>query len=122
RNKQEIGRRAMLRALDVVYDKDLPSEGPVLKSAEWKPDEVVLGFAHAEGMSVAGADEPAMEIAGADRIFRPAKARVEGSVVRVRTEGVSAPRWIRYAWANDPRGLLMNRENLVAAPFEIENR
>ncbi len=119
RNKQEVGRRAALRALAKFYRRDLASEGPELKSVTFQSGEVVLEFAgSAGGMHVAGADQAAMEIAGADRVFRTVNSRIEGSTVRLSGAGISEPRWVRYAWAGYPRGLLVNHDGLTAAPFE----
>lgn len=119
RNKQEVGRRAALRVLEKFYLRRLPSEGPVLRSVAVQSGEVVLEFAGADGgMRVEGADQAAMEVAGPDRVFRAVNSRIVGSTVRVSVAGISDPRWVRYAWAGYPKGLLMNREGLAAAPFE----
>lgn len=121
RNKQEVGRRAALRVLEEFYERNLLSKGPVLKSLAFQSGEVVLEFSGAtEGMHVEGAEGLAMEIAGADRVFRAANSRIEGSTVHLSGVENSRPRWVRYAWAGYPRGLLMNREGLAAAPFERE--
>ena len=58
------------------------------------------------------------EIAGADKKFVPAEARIDGSTVIVSSPEVPSPVAVRYAWANYPDGCnLYNAAGLPAGPF-----
>jgi sialate O-acetylesterase len=60
-------------------------------------------------------------IAGADRRFVWADARIENGRVLVWSDRVPRPAAVRYAWANNPAGAnLYNREGLPAAPFRTD--
>jgi sialate O-acetylesterase len=117
RNKQEVGRRSALRALEAFYGKETASLGPAPERTEWRADSVAVTFRHAAGLSWQGRGDAAFELAGVDGVFHPAKAVVDGTRVTVSSPAVAEPAQLRYAWANCPGGLLVNDRGLVAAPF-----
>jgi sialate O-acetylesterase len=58
-------------------------------------------------------------IAGADKKFVWAKAEVKKDQVIVWADAVAQPKWVRYAWADNPEGAnLYNSAGLPASPFE----
>lgn len=120
-NKQEVGRRAALVAQKNVYAKDLPATDPEPANVEWTPGGARITFG---GIGAAlRLDDPVggFELAGDDGKFFPAEARVDGPAVVLTAPGINAiPRQVRYAWKDDPTGLLHNSENLPAAPFRRE--
>ena len=60
-------------------------------------------------------------IAGADKKFVWARAKVEGNTIVVWNEDVIHPVAVRYAWADNPEGAnLYNREGLPASPFRTD--
>jgi sialate O-acetylesterase len=57
-------------------------------------------------------------IAGEDKRFIPAKARIDGNTVVVWNEKISNPLFVRYAWADNPvQPNLSNTAQLPASPF-----
>lgn len=59
------------------------------------------------------------ELAGEDHRFHNAKAVVKGCEVRITCSEVAAPRFVRYAWKNNPdRADLRGTNGLPAASFE----
>jgi sialate O-acetylesterase len=60
------------------------------------------------------------EIAGADQMFVPADARIEGRTLVVSAESVLEPVAVRYAWRNSPDARLFNTAGLPAAPFRSD--
>jgi hypothetical protein len=60
-------------------------------------------------------------IAGADRLWHVATARIDGDAVVVSSPDVSAPIAVRYGWANDPANTLRNQADLPAAPFRTDD-
>src|SRR5690606_13780081 len=81
RNKQEVGRRLALVALRDVYDVDVEASGPTLRSAAVREGQVVLGFDHAEGLSLRGEASHAFAVGDAAGNFAWAEAKVEGDEV-----------------------------------------
>ena len=122
RNKQDVGTRLALAARKLAYGEDLVYSGPVYRSMEVRGDEVVLSFDHVGGGLAArdGETLTGFAVAGEDRQFAWADARVEGDRIVVRSDQVSAPVAVRYAWADNPECNLVNREGLPASPFRTD--
>src|SRR5690606_22294631 len=83
-------------------------------------DKVVIKFDHI-GSGLISSDGEKLrrfEIAGADKNFVWADARIEGNTVIVHEESVKYPEFVRYAWADNPVDAnLYNKEDLPASPF-----
>jgi len=121
KNKQEVGRRLALAAQAVVYGKDLVYSGPLYDTMKVEGGRMRLAFKHVGGGLVAKSDPLAgFAIAGADRKFVWAKAKIEGASVVVWSEQVPTPTVVQYAWADNPECTLYNNEGLPAVPFQTE--
>jgi sialate O-acetylesterase len=79
-------------------------------------------FAHA-GDGLVAHDRPvqSLEVAGADRVFRPATAQIIRDTLLVSAPDVRDPVAVRYAWSNAPEANLYNGSGLPAAPFRSDN-
>lgn len=60
-------------------------------------------------------------MAGADRVFYPAQARIEGDVVVVHCDKVKKPVAVRYAFTNFPVTNLENGAGWPVVPFRTDN-
>ena len=61
-------------------------------------------------------------IAGADRVWQWADAKIEGGIVVVSSSRVAQPTAVRYAYALNPEGCnLYNRAGLPASPFRTDD-
>jgi len=60
-------------------------------------------------------------IAGQDRKFVWANARIEGDTIVVWSDQVLKPSAVRYAWANNPAANLYNGAGLPAVPFRTDD-
>ncbi|MBV9125778.1 MAG: acetyl esterase, partial [Planctomycetes bacterium] len=67
-----------------------------------------------------GAPLTGFTIAGADRKFYNAEAKIEGDHVLVWSEQVPQPVAVRYGWANYPLGNLFNKDARPASPFRTD--
>ena len=132
----KIGERFARWALAGVYDQGGASSGPIYKSHRIRGDRVVIEFHHGDGgLMAAGFPEigrPLVEqtgapprffaLAGTDRIFHRARARIKGNTVIVHSDAVARPAAVRYACHFDPRGMnLYNRAGLPASPFRTDD-
>jgi sialate O-acetylesterase len=125
KNKQEVGRRLALAARKVAYGETLVFSGPVYRRGSMRVEgsRARLKFEH-EGsglMAKGGAPLKGFAIAGKDRKFVWANARIEGNSVVVWSDNVPTPAAVRYAWAANPDATLCNKEGLPASPFRTDN-
>lgn len=120
-NKQAVGERLALAAQKIAYgEKNLLASGPQVKSVKRRGKQLVIEFSDVgTGLKVQGEQPLHIAIAGEDEIFHWATARLDGNTLRVWSEAVPKPMWVRYAWANNPEGgKLYNSAGLPASPFE----
>lgn len=123
RNKQDVGKRLALAARKLAYGEDLVYSGPVYCSMEARGHEIVLSFDHV-GSGLATRDDETLTgfaVAGEDRQFAWAEARIEGDRVVVASDLVPVPVAVRYGWADNPDANLANREGLPASPFRTDS-
>jgi hypothetical protein len=114
--------RLALRARACVYGEKLPWSGPLPSGHLFKPGEVELSFTHTDGGLMAkGGALTGFELAGADRVWKPATARIAGDKVVVSSSEVKQPVAARYAWHADPKANLCNGAGLPASPFRTDN-
>lgn len=124
RNKQEVGRRLALAAERVAYsDPKVVSQGPTPGPLEVAGNTVRLQLqANGSGLLLKEAGStPSFAVAGADRKFYWATARLEGNTLVLSSPQVAAPVAVRYAWSNSPTPVLYNRAGLPAAPFRTDD-
>ena len=122
RNKQDVGRRLALWALVKNYGQKLVYSGPIYKSMKIDGSKIILHFEHVGGgLVAAGGPLKGFAVAGADRKFVWADAKIDGDSVVVSSEKVANPVAVRYAWANNPVCNLYNKETLPASPFRTDD-
>jgi len=120
RNKQDVGKRLALQARKVRYgEKDLVASGPVMTNNSAVDGAVRITFD--QPVIVKGGEPAGFQIAGDDRKWRWATAKVEGNVVTVSHAEVPAPTAVRYAWANNLPANLFNAGGLPVPPFRTDS-
>ena len=123
KNKQDVGRRLALAALARDYGHNHEHSGPIYCSHEVEDGKIRLSFEHVgSGLETRGG-EPlrGFTIAGADRNYVWAKARIDGGQIVVWSDEVAEPVHVRYAWADNPICNLFNKEALPATPFRTDD-
>ena len=123
KDKQAVGRRLALWALRAQYGKTVVPSGPLYRDHAIDGAEVTLRFDHVGSGLASRGDVPleGFTIAGEDRVFHQATARIEGDTVVVSSPEVPSPRAVRYAWADNPACSLVNAEDLPASPFRTDD-
>ena len=120
-NKAPVGDRLALCALAKHYGKHVVYSGPTLKSVQQLPGAIRLTFAHTNGGLVAkGGKLEGFSIAGDDRKFYWANARIKGKTIIVSSPSVLHPVAVRYAWQSNPAATLFNGAGLPAGPFRTD--
>lgn len=120
RYKREVGERLARWALNRTYGHQscVPS-GPLFRAMEVRGEEAYLSFDYADGLhSADGEALRTFEVAEQEDLFFPAQAEVVGKQVKVWSEAVKYPRFVRYGWQPFTRANLVNGEGLPASTFQ----
>jgi sialate O-acetylesterase len=121
--KKEVGDRLALAAEKIAYGEDLVYSGPIYESSTIEGNKITITFSNTGSGLITNDGEELGEfaIAGADKKFVWAKAKIEGDKVIVWSDQVANPMYVRYAWADNPvNPNLYNKEKLPASPFRSE--
>jgi sialate O-acetylesterase len=122
-NKKEVGYRLSLTARKVAYGENIVHSGPIYKSMKIHGNKIILSFTNIGGGLVInkGNELKHFAIAGSDKKFIWAKAKIVNDTVVVWNDNLTNPTAVRYAWAFNPEGAnLYNSEGLPASPFRTE--
>lgn len=122
-NKKEVGLRLALAARKMVYKENIVSSGPLYQSAIRDGHKMIIRFSDTgTGLITNDGEEPGeLAIAGADKKFVWARAKIENDKLVVWSDAITEPVYVRYGWADNPvHANLYNKEGLPASPFKIE--
>jgi len=121
KDKKEVGERLALCALANHYGRKVVASGPTFRSMETLPGALKLHFDHTDGGLLVKGDRLAeFTIAGEDRKWHWADAKLDGTTVIVSSSKVPKPSAARYAWQSNPVATLCNGAGLPAAPFRTD--
>jgi sialate O-acetylesterase len=121
--KMEVGERLALWANKIAYGKDVVCQGPVFNSVKYSGAEAIVSFRPLKGelKSSDQKDVGGFAVAGSDKQFKPAQARLEKNQVILKSSEVAKPAFVRYAWCNRPADAnLTDESNLPARPFRTD--
>jgi sialate O-acetylesterase len=123
KNKQDVGLRLSYWALATVYGKNVPAvSGPLPSGSKVEGTSLRVSLQHATGLKTRdGAPLRGFRIAGADKVWKNASARIEGTDVVVSSPEVADPVAVRYAWAENPDCNLVNGAGLPATSFRTDD-
>jgi len=121
-NKETGGKRLAYWALAKTYGiKGFGYASPTYKEMAVKDSTIVLSFDNApNGLTSFGKELNCFEIAGADKIFHPAKAVLRQKSVVVYSPGVRNPVALRYAFRDFIMGDLFGTEGLPVSSFRTD--
>lgn len=122
-HKKLTGDRLAYLALAKTYGKTgFEYSGPVLKDMTVDGSVVKLTFDHADnGLTTFGKEPTDFEVAGEDKRFHPADAKVTRHGVILSSPDVPHPVAVRYAFDDFVVGRLFNTEGLPASSFRTDN-
>ncbi|MFN7876176.1 MAG: sialate O-acetylesterase [Pirellula sp.] len=134
KNKFDVGERLARWALANQYGKEIEVSGPLYRQLKVDGNKAVVEFDHVGAGLMVGrkfdreAVTPSAEeqlkrfaIAGSDRIWKWANARIEGDSVVCTHPDIESPVAVRYAFTMNPEGAnLYNRDGLPASPFRTD--
>lgn len=131
KNKQEVGRRLALLALNRTYGKEEPCAAPEFRQMSVVDGKALLMFMPTYGsdMLAENTDIKGFSIAGPDHVWHVAKAYYKqndnnlrfGWPVVVESPEVPHPVAVRYAWADNPECNLKTVSGLPVGPFRTDD-
>jgi len=120
KNKQDVGIRLADAALAQTYGQKMEYSGPVYDSMKVEGNKVRLKFTHAEGLMSKADPIPGFAIAGEDKKWKWATAKIEGNEIVVWNDEIANPVAVRYAWADNPKATIYNAADFPAVPFRTD--
>lgn len=121
KNKQEVGRRLSLNALAQVYFQEVEYSGPLYRDMQIEDGKVRLNLSNAQDLKTTdGGPIKGFALAGEDRKFHWAQAKLDMDHIVVSSPDVPNPVAIRYGWADNPDVNLVNGVGLPASPFRSD--
>jgi sialate O-acetylesterase len=121
-DKRSVGERLAEVALAGTYGADTPSRGPIYSHYILEPGRIRVAL-DTGGFRLASRDGKPLSwftIAGADQVFHPAEADIDGAAVVVRSADVPEPKHVRFGWHKLAEPNLANEAGLPAAPFRTD--
>ena len=127
--KKPVGTRLALVAQRAVYNnQQIVSSGPMYESMKIVGNTIELTFNTLGSlMKFKSTGTPIgtptnFAIAGTNKVFSWAQARIEGNKVIVWNDAIPNPVAVRYAWGQNPAGQkLFNTQDLPASPFRTDS-
>lgn len=123
RDKSVVGHRLALWALAKNYGKQhLVYSGPLYQSAQQEGNQMRIRFSFADnGLIAKDGLLTGFTIAGANRQFVAARAKIEGNSIVVMSDAVTQPVAVRFGWSTVPHAVLFNNAGLPASPFRTDD-
>lgn len=122
RQKEPVGHRLALAALAMTYGKKIEYSGPQYEKMTVDGNKAILHFSHLGGGLVCKGEQlTGFTVAGIEKKFFNAEARIEGDTIVVTSSDVEKPTAVRFGWANYPVVNLWNKAGLPASPFRTDD-
>jgi len=118
-SEKPVGDRLANYALADTYKRPLLGyQSPVYKSMQVEKGKIRISFDYAQiGLISEGGPPTQFTIAGEDRNFVPAVAKIDGGNIVVSAKTVKDPVAVRFCWDNTAIPNLYNKEGLRYRPF-----
>ena len=119
-NKQDIGSRLARLALSNNYSINIVPSGPIFNGLKVIGSKLILEFENPGSRLISKGDLLGFEIAGADKKYVFANAKIINNQVELYSDKIKNPLYARYAWKDKAVPSLFNIEGLPASSFKYE--
>lgn len=119
-NKQDVGSRLAGLALANDYKKQLVASGPMYKSCKQQNTKLIIDFDFKGSGLLAKDNLAGFEIASEDKNYVPATAKIVNNKIELSAASIKKPKYARYAWRDNGKATLFNKEGLPASTFTTE--
>lgn len=125
-NKATVGERLSLAAMGIAYGQNIPFRSPGLSHVQVQGNSLLLTLKDVGGGMQSNGSSPTIRgfaVAGLNGQYHWADAELVGpQQVRLTCEAVPQPRYVRYAWSDNPGELqLYSAEGLPLRPFRTDS-
>jgi sialate O-acetylesterase len=121
-NKTLPAQRLAYWALGKTYGiKGINYNAPLYKSMTVEGNKVIVSFSYAPYLTSFEKPLTLFEVAGADKVFYPAKATIKTNQVILQSDKVSAPVAVRYAFKEFVVAELYNNDGIPASSFRTDD-
>jgi sialate O-acetylesterase len=122
-NKHDVGFRLANWALAKTYNKQgIDYKSPLYKSMEVQKGKAIIRFEDDNiGLYSKGKEIKEVFVAGEDKVFYPAQARLERDKLIVWSKQVKKPVAVRYAFGNTSIGNLFSKGGLPVTAFRTDS-
>ena len=121
-NKVDVGLRLAGLALTKTYNKEGQKYlSPLYKSYKVEKNKIRVFFDNLKGGLEFREKPSEFYIAGEDKVFVPAKAKISGNSVIVWADSVSKPLAVRFGFTNTAIPNLFSKEGLPVNIFRTDN-
>jgi sialate O-acetylesterase len=121
--KKAVGDRLAALALAKTYHKTgMTYASPMYKNISMEGNKATIIFDNAdEGLMMKGSSVSQLYVAGNDKIFYPAEAKIIGNKLMVSSDKVKKPVAVRFGFSNAAVGNLFSKNGLPVAPFRTDD-
>jgi len=122
-NKIDVAARLANIALAETYGKSrLSYKSPMYKGMKNEKDKIIISFENADN-GLVSKDKTIAEIfiAGADKQFQPAMAKIDGSTLIVWNKSIKNPVAVRFGFSNSAIPNLFSKEGLPVNLFRTDS-
>ena len=117
-----MGARLALEARRIAYGEKIIANGPAYDGVKFKKGQAILSFKNVGGgLEARGGELTGFAIAGTDKKFVWATAKIEGGKVIVSSANVAEPAAVRFGWSDFPVVNFFNKQGLPASPFRTDD-
>lgn len=121
RRKKDVGERLALAARQNVHGEKIAGTSPMFSGLTIDGNKAIVSFdTVGGGLEAKDGELKGFTIAGADKVFHPATAVIEGDKVVVSSPAVAQPEAVRFGYKNVPEVNLFTKEGLPVSPFRSE--
>ncbi|CAG5002584.1 hypothetical protein DYBT9275_02923 [Dyadobacter sp. CECT 9275] len=123
KNKKDVGLRLARYALGDTYgQKGAVYKSPAFKRMEVKGDKASLFFENAPAgfKTVDGQEPTSFYMAGEDKVFLPATAKLQNDRIVVSYPQIRKPVAVRFSFSNKAMSNLFSSEGLPVGPFRTD--
>ncbi|HEX8037957.1 MAG TPA: sialate O-acetylesterase, partial [Chryseosolibacter sp.] len=123
KNKIDVGKRLANYALAETYGQDVGAyKSPSFESMKVEKNKVRVYFKNAStGLKCTSKSPSKFLVAGEDRNFVPAAAKIEGNSVVLSAKAVKAPVAVRFCFDDTSTPDVFSAEGLPLAPFRTDH-
>lgn len=122
KNKLDVGKRLANYALAETYKQNISAyKSPAFQSMQVTKDKVILTFSNIiTGLKSTGKTPAQFLIAGEDKNFVPAIAKMDGNTIILSSKLVKTPVAVRFCFDNTSMPDVFSTEGLPLAPFRTD--